>query len=222
MKCSVCSNKIKENYCSNCGQYFKDERISTKSILADLFGNIFSLEKSFFKNIRTGLLEPKILIQNYWNGFRRYYYSPSKFLVIASIFFLLQIMLSYDFLGAVTTSKVAQQFSLLIFLISFFSLSSFIVYIKYKKSFYEHLILNVYNVSIWSIIFTPISIALNLINTSKPVKFYFFYLYLILIITWNSKAFNMNKTKRSIYIIINCILVIVMLYGLVLVKVINI
>ena len=222
MKCSVCSNEIKGNYCSNCGQYFKNERISTKSILTDLFGNLFSLEKSFFENIKIGLLKPEILITNYWNGFRRYYYSPSKFLVIASVFFLLQIMLSYDFLGAVTTSKVAQQFSLLFFLIFFFSLSSFIIYIKYKKSFYEHLILNAYNVSIWSITFSPISIALNLLNTSKPVRFYFFYMYLLFIITWNSKAFNMNKTKRFIYVFINCVLIVAMFYGLVLVKVIHI
>ena len=83
----MCTSEIKENYCSKCGQYYKSERISIKTILGDLFGNLFSIEKSFLKNIKMGLFQPKILITNYWNGFRGYYYTPSKFLVIASLFF---------------------------------------------------------------------------------------------------------------------------------------
>ncbi len=214
MKCSVCSNEIDDKYCSKCGQSFKNERISSKSILADLFGAVFSLEKSFFKNIKIGLFEPKTLISNYWNGFRRYYYSPSKFLTIASLFFLLQIMLFNDFLGVVTTSKAAQQFSLLFTVIMFFALSSFIIYLKYKKSFYEHLILNIYNTSLWSIIFTPISILLSLLNTHKTIKLGFFILYLALIIIWNSKAFELNKIKRFAFVALNFMLLFIIIFGL--------
>ena len=87
MKCSVCSTEIKENYCPKCGQYYTNEKISIKTMFSDLFGNIFSLEKSFFENIKIGLFKPKTLISNYWDGFRRYYYSPNRFLVIASLFF---------------------------------------------------------------------------------------------------------------------------------------
>ncbi len=90
MKCLICSNEIYEKYCFKCRQHLKSERISTKSILEDLFGNLFSLEKSFFKNIKIALLRPQKLILNYWKGFRGYYYSPGKFLVIASSF-LIQI-----------------------------------------------------------------------------------------------------------------------------------
>jgi len=212
MKCSVCSTEINENYCPNCGQLYKNERISIKSILADLFGNIFSLEKSFFKNLKIGLLEPETLVVNYWNGFRGYYYSPSKFLTIASLFFLVLIMIPYDFLGAVITSKFAQQFTILIFIIILFSILSFINYIKYKKNFYEHLILNIYNTSLWSIIFVLISVLLNILNIDKPYKFFFFYLFILLIIIWDSKPFKMNLLTRVMYIILNCILLLISVY----------
>jgi hypothetical protein len=128
MKCSVCSNEINEKYCSTCGQYFKSERISTRSILTDLFGNLFSLEKSFCKNIKIGLFQPDVLVTNYWNGFRAYYYSPSKFLVIASLFFLIQITVFNKFFGIFVSSKFAQQFSILIIIILVLSFFSFITY----------------------------------------------------------------------------------------------
>ena len=209
MKCSVCTAEISENYCSKCGQYFKNERISTKSILTDLFESIFSLEKSFFKNIKIGLFKPNILVSNYWRGFRSYYYSPSKFLVIASLFFLAQITLFNDFFGLIVGSKVAQQFTLLIVIIVVLSFFSFVIYLKYKRSFYEHLILNIYNVSVWSIIFVPISIISNLLNTSKNIETGFIFLYLLLIIIWNSKIFEITKLKRYIYIALNSILLVI-------------
>jgi len=208
MKCSVCSSEINENYCPRCGQLYKNRRVSMMSFSADLFGNIFSLEKSFLKNMKIGIKDPGKLINNYWNGFRGYYYSPSKFLTIASLFFLIPILLSYDFLGAVVTSRVAQQFSILAVLIVFFSLSSFMVYITYRKRFSEHLIMNIYNVSLWSIIFVPISILLNILNVSKSLKFDFFMLYLLLIITWNSMPFNMDRFMRVLFVVLNCILLI--------------
>ncbi len=73
MKCSVCFSEIAEKYCSNCGQYFESEMIIMIFILKDLFGNIFSMEKYFFRNIKLALLDPKVLVSNYWQGYRGYY-----------------------------------------------------------------------------------------------------------------------------------------------------
>jgi len=209
MKCSVCSTEIKENYCPKCGQFYKNEKISIKTIFSDLFGNIFSLEKSFFENIKIGLFEPKTLISNYWNGFRRYYYSPNRFLVIASLFFFIQIAFFNNFFGVIVNSKIASQFSLLIVIILVSSFFSFITYLKYKRNFYEHLILNIYNASLWSIIFVPISMVLSLLDTHKTIKTYFLLFYLLLIIIWNSKVFEMKKNKRYLYVALNIILIVI-------------
>ncbi len=210
MKCSVCSTEINEKYCPKCGQYNTNERISIRTIFSDVFGNIFSLEKSFFNNIRVGLLQPKTLISNYWNGFRGYYYSPGRFLVIASLLFFIQITFSNNFFGITVKSKTAPQFSLLFVAIAVLSFFSSITYLKYKKNFYEHLILNIYNVSLWSIIFVPISMILNLLNTHKTVKTRFLLFYILLIIIWNSKVFDIKNNKRFLYVILNIILIVVL------------
>lgn len=206
MRCSVCSNEMEDKYCSSCGQYFKKKRITSTSILEDLFENIFSIEKSFIKNIKIGLLQPKMLISNYWNGFRGFYYSPSRFLTIASLFVLLHFVFANDFLGITVSSTVSIQFAFLFFNIMLLSFFSFIIYIKYKKNFYEHLILNIYNVSLWSIVFVPISIILNLFDTNNTIEQVFFLPYHLLIIIWNSKPFEMNKFKHFIYVAINFVL----------------
>jgi hypothetical protein len=208
MKCSVCNTEIEQNFCPKCGQYHKKNRISFKTILEDIFGSIFSIDKSFFSNIKMGLFQPEILITNYWNGFRGYYYSPGKFLMIASLFLLFPFSSEDGFFLIHISGNIAPNFVLLTFLIILFSLLSFIVYFKLKKNFWEHLILNIYNISLWTIIFVPISLLFSFF------KWYSFsdialYTYLLLIIIWNSKAFEMNKLKRFLYVTINLILLII-------------
>ena len=206
MKCSVCSNEIRENFCSNCGQYYKDKRINLSTFLGDLFGSIFSLEKSFFRNIKIGLTQPKTLVLNYWNGFRKFYYSPGKFLTIASIFLAIHYSIANDFLGLIVTSNISSQFVILLVNILLLTFSSFILYIQFKKNFFEHLVLNIYNVSLWIIVFFPISLFLSLIVNNNRTEQYFYILYHILVIIWNSKAFELSKVKRFLFVVINLIM----------------
>jgi len=203
MKCSVCSSEINEKYCPKCGQYYKNKRINFITFLGDLFDSIFSLEKSFLLNIRTGLSQPKTLVLNYWNGFRKYYYSPGKFFTIASLFLVLHYSIANDFLGLVITSNISSQFVILIFNILLLTLSSFLLYIQFKKSFYEHLILNIYNVSLWIIVFFPISAILSLTVNNNRTEQYFYILYHLLVIIWNSKSFELTKSKRFLFVLIN-------------------
>ena len=210
MKCSACSNEIRENFCSNCGQYYKDKRINLSTFLGDLFGSIFSLEKSFFRNIKIGLTQPKTLVLNYWNGFRKFYYSPGKFLTIASIFLAIHYSIANDFLGLIVTSNISSQFVILLVNILLLTFSSFILYIQFKKNFFEHLVLNIYNVSLWIIVFFPISLFLSLIVNNNRTEQYFYILYHILVIIWNSKAFELTKAKRSLFVVINLLI----LYGM--------
>ena len=206
MKCSVCSNEIRGNYCSNCGQYFKDSRVTITTIFVDLFDSIFSLEKSFFRNIKIGISQPKTLATNYLNGFRKFYFSPGKFFTIASLFLLLHYLIENDFLGLVVSSTISSQFVILITNIILLTFLSWLLYLKFKKNIFEHLILNIYNVSLWTIIFVPISIILNLTINNNGIEEIFFIPYHLLIMIWNSKAFELTKIKRFIFVTINLIL----------------
>ncbi|RKE04827.1 hypothetical protein BXY64_1856 [Marinifilum flexuosum] len=209
MKCSVCLSEINGKYCSKCGQYYKGERINLTTFLGDLFESIFSLEKSFLRNIRIGLSQPKALVLNYWNGFRKFYYSPGKFFTIASLFLVLHYSIANDFLGTVVTGDISSQFIILLSNILLLTFSSFLLYIQFKKNFFEHLILNIYNVSLWIIVFFPISVILSLTVNNNSIEGCFSTPFHILIIIWNSKAFELTKLKRFLFVTINLL----MLYG---------
>lgn len=204
--CSVCSHEIKMNYCSNCGQYFKESRVSFLSIFSDLFDSIFSIEKSFLYNLKIGISKPKILATNYWMGFRKFYFSPGKFFTIASLLLVLHYLVANDFLGLVVSSTISSQFVILITNIVLLSFFSWLLYFKYKKNIFEHLILNIYHVSLWTIIFVPISIVLSLIVNKNGIEELFFIPFHLLIMTWNSKAFDLSALKRFIFVAINLIL----------------
>ena len=204
--CSVCSNEIEKKYCSKCGQYFTNKRITSSSILKDLFNSVFSLEKSFLKNIEIGLIQPEKLILNYWKGYRGFYYSPGKFFTIGSLLLLLHYLFANDFLGIIVTSTVSSQFVILLFNILLLTFLSYLVYFKQKKNFHEHLVLNIYNVSIWTIIFAPISIMLNAFVGDNSIEQAFFIPYHLLIIIWNSKVFEISRLKRFSFVSLNIIL----------------
>ena len=206
MKCSVCSNEIRGNYCSNCGQYFKDSRVTSTTILSDLFDSFFSLEKSFFINIKIGLSQPKTIVTNYWNGFRKYYFSPIKFFTIASLFLLAHYLISNEFLGVAVTSNISSHFAILLLNIILLTILSSLLYLKFKKNILEHLILNIYNVSLWTIIFAPISIILSLSANNIDSPEFFSIPYHLLIMIWNSKAFELNKLNRFLFVTINLFL----------------
>ncbi len=206
MNCSVCLNEIKENYCSNCGQYFKQSRVSFATIFGDLFDSVFSLEKSFFRNIKTGIKNPEKLASNYWNGFRKFYFSPGKFFTIASLFLLLHYLIANDFLGLVVSSTISSQFVILLTNIFLLTFISWLLYLKFKKNIFEHLILNIYNVSLWTILFVPISIVLSLTVNNNVIEESFFIPYHLLIMIWNSKAFELTKIKRFVFVTINLVL----------------
>ncbi len=205
MKCSVCLNEIKEQYCSNCGQYYKAKRLNFRTIIGDLFDSVFALEKSLFRNIKIGLSQPDKLVLNYWNGFRRFYYSPGKFFAVASLCLLLNYSIANDFLGIIVTGNISSQFVILLTNIVLLTLLSFLIYFQFKKNLFEHLVLNIYNVSLWTIVFVPIAVILNLTLNGKFEQL-FYIPYHILIVVWNSRAFQLSKIRRFISVIINLLL----------------
>lgn len=204
MKCSVCSNEIIEKYCSNCGQYFKDSRVTSITILWGLFDSFFSLEKSIFMNIKIALSEPKTIVSNYWKGFRKYYFTPFQFFTIASLSLLINYYLFNNFLGlSLSVNNISSHFAILVLNIILLTLYSSLIYLKFKKNIFEHLILNIYNVSLWTILFVPISMTLSLVLDNTDIARFFFIPFHLLILIWNSKVFKLRKLKRFLFVIIN-------------------
>ena len=138
--------------------------------------------------------------------FRKFYFSPGKFFTIASLFLLAHYSIANDFLGLVVSSTISSQFVILLTNIILLTFLSWLLYLKFKKNIFEHLILNIYNVSLWTIIFVPLSIILSLTVNNNGIEELFFIPYHLLIMIWNSKAFELTKIKRFILVTVNLIL----------------
>lgn len=210
MKCSTCAGEMGGDYCQHCGQYFKPKRVTFKTILEDLFDSTFSLERSLLKNLKVALTQPQLLPTHYWAGYRRYYFSPGRFFTIASLFLLLHYSVSKEFLGLSITSNIASQLVILISNVLLLSLSSFVLYFPFKKNFFEHLILSIYNTSVWVIVFVPISILLDFALDYNRKEQYFFVVLHLCIAYWNARAFEMRVGRRLLLVLLN----LAMIYGM--------
>ncbi|SRR6056297_817537 len=214
VRCSVCDIEIERNYCPQCGQYHTGRRITNKSLLLDLVNGLYSLDKSFYENMKLGLFRPAKLVRNYWEGYRRYYFSPGKFLTIASLFLVLNFLIQDDFFSiTVVSDGIGPHFVFLFILLSLYSLSSWGVYYLYGKNFNEHFVLNIYSISIWIICITPFSILWGYLNVEGVEELWTAFL-LLVIGVWNNRVFKMVWWKRILYIAANYTVLTLLFYVL--------
>lgn len=209
--CPDCDKNYNTNFCPNCGQKRINEKLTAQSILTDFFNNVYALEKSLYSNIKCLLFDPHIIINRYLEGYRNYYFSPSKFFVVASVLIAINFIFtqSHFFILEIKESSIQENLLFLFIFILFLSLSSyFVYYLKWKKSFTEHIVINIYNICLWTIFFTPLSIINYLYIDNNTVSLFLLLVYIALIIIWNSMAFKIkSKWKRILYITLNFFLI---------------
>ena len=87
VSCTICQVQIEESYCPSCGQKANKRETTSLDFLKEVFINLFSLERSAFATAYRFLIQPKRIVDNYFNGFRGYYASPGKI-----VFYCLTIM----------------------------------------------------------------------------------------------------------------------------------
>ena len=213
INCSNCGNEIMQNYCPNCGQKYVGKRISFKIIIEDFWDSLFSMDKSFWVIIKMMITNPNVVVLNYWNGFRNYYFPPFKFLLATSLILGLNLILFKNtFLGLkISAENFSSQLGFVIILIPFLTISSYAAYFKFKKNLVEHLVMNVYNLSIWILVFSVISICVSYFKLDF-LKYPALTLFLTVIFIWDSLVFEINKYQRIMYIFI-CIFIFSLMIG---------
>lgn len=85
--CLNCGNKIKDNYCSYCGQSTKTGRIEYKAIVTDLEHFFAYLHREVLYAIKDLIIHPKRMILAYINGQRKKYISPIQYLFVMGAFY---------------------------------------------------------------------------------------------------------------------------------------
>lgn len=213
IKCSNCKTEIADVFCPHCGQKYIRRGLKIREIVEDYWDNLLSLDISLWLNIKYLILNPGFIVHNYWRGFRNFFISPNKLLVISAFFLGINLVISNNsFLGInITAKNFSAQIGFLIIIIPLLTISSYIAYLKHKQSLLEHLVLNMYSLGVWLIIFSTVSLVVYYFKL-QFLRTPLLLLFLILIFIWNSRSFNTKILSRIISFIIN-----IAIFGLIIV-----
>ncbi|MGE0560480.1 MAG: hypothetical protein AB7O47_01565 [Flavobacteriales bacterium] len=202
--CTICNTVLDGEFCKNCGQQNTQKKLDIKSFFSDLSSNVFDLDQSLFYNIYYILRFPKKVIENYWAGFRNYYYNPGKvlfyFLTLSGLssYILRNSLLGIDIN---VPDVVSTQFIFILIIYPIFILTSYLTYRKNHRTIIEHATASIYIVStigIVLLVFQSIFTYYKITHTRNSV---WLPILLILVTIWNSFIYTRNK--KLIYKILN-------------------
>lgn len=164
MDCKNCGEKVEGNFCSNCGQSIKVNRINLPNFLNEVSESVFLLNKGFLYTVINLFKHPGESIRNFLDGKRKYHYKPLAYvLVLSTVYYLVSRIaekntivedlvlgfFSYDSEEAKEIPSVLKWFSsnyayATLLLIPIFSLASYITFFRYGRNYLEHIVMNAY------------------------------------------------------------------------------
>jgi hypothetical protein len=88
--CTNCDKPLTGEYCASCGQHAVDLNVPIRHFVAEFIRESFSLDSSLFRTLKSLLLKPGFLTQEYLAGRRARYVPPIRlYLVLSFSLFLL-------------------------------------------------------------------------------------------------------------------------------------
>ena len=91
MKCISCDFEHNENFCPNCGEKSGTKKITFASIFEDAFSSITNMDRGFLFNLKSLILNPQKVVQEYVSGRRKGILNPISFLIISITIYLIVI-----------------------------------------------------------------------------------------------------------------------------------
>ncbi len=156
--CKNCGFETSDKYCAHCSQSTEIKRISGSNFFQEFLFNNFTFHKGLPFTIKSLILHPKQVIEDYLSGKRVQYTGAVHFflfyLILDGLFILLLKSLgiqqeSFDAeSGSAIIDLSSWMKSFQILTIALSSFSTFIIYRKKKYNLSEHLVINFY---IWGI-----------------------------------------------------------------------
>ena len=170
--CINCAATIELNFCGNCGQPKKVERLSFKTLAGDIYSQLLSMDNKFARTIWYLLVNPKYVIQGFINGNRtKFFGAGGMYFLLLTIYLLLLSFLDIsltevtastsEYLSGANTTQGQQELQKMVeqsiygnikiftFLtIPFFAWGLLIVFRKNKLNFFEHAIVIFYSFSL--------------------------------------------------------------------------
>lgn len=214
--CTVCSSRLIGKYCHDCGQKFDARKPSIKTLLFDLVANLFSFEKSVAATSLKLLTNPASILLNYLNGWKGYYPSPGKMLLVALT--IAGLYLAYagsSLLGLqFSLSSMQTQVTFFIFFLPTLAGSSRLAYFKSQRDFTDFLIAAIYLCSAYSIVIIVFQVVLMSVFSFELDKWQGV-LFLLLYFLGVSRTFSGNSWRNILAMFVMQILVFSSLIALV-------
>jgi hypothetical protein len=216
--CFNCGKPVKENYCGNCGQK-KYERIDKKYIINELENTILQTNKGFLYSIKSIIKNPGKTAREFIDGNRINHYKP---ILLAFLLSGISAFISFKIIGLkemieLYYSKQNMNSPLMIDILSFTTsynsiiMLSFIPFLafltklafrKWGQNYYEHIIMNAYILSIYTIINTLILYpTIYFLNNDTDLIINLSSLSLLTIppiMVWFFKGYYPDKLSKSI------------------------
>lgn len=186
MNCKNCEKQISGNFCSHCGQKSSIKKINLSSFLEELSESVFQVNKGFFYTIKMLFLNPGDSIKAFLNGQRKPYFKPITYvLTLSTVYYILSKLLDgktwmNNFIegftnGAKSSSVDNEAIYLFTWLsnnfayatlisIPIFSLASYLLFIKHKYNYLEHIVINAYIIGQQAILYSLFIVITLFIN----------------------------------------------------------
>lgn len=184
MECKNCSRPLEDGhmYCSTCGAKVIRNRLSFSILWIDFRERFLNYDTTFLRTLRQLTRHPGDVINGYISGIRKKYMDPITYFGIAITLSGFQVFLTQRYfkdaislelwnsgLKSETYSKTmdsAMDFHALFFvvLIPLFAFCGWMVFNRQQLFFSEHLVSATYILAHYSILLTPFTILILLIN----------------------------------------------------------
>lgn len=220
--CKNCNEIIERNFCANCGQK-KYKRIDKKYIWDEVQYTFLHANKGLLFSVKNILKNPGKTAREFIDGNRVNHYKP---ILLAFLLSGISAFLSYKILhmeeavGAAfegnkrVNMKAMESFMefsshyyslIMLALVPLFALTTFIPFRKWGQNYYEHIVMNAYFLSFYTLIniilvypiifFFKHSSKENIFNISSFVM-----LLVPVMLVWFYKGFYPDKQLKSIII----------------------
>ncbi len=183
MNCKNCSQPISQNFCPQCGQDTKVNRLNFSTILADLTESVFQMNKGLLFTLKEMTLRPGHSVREYINGKRIAHFKPIAYaFALSTLYFLISRFFDSNtilndgiegiILGATDAaeSTLSPEFQdkldviknnyaiLMLVLIPVYALGSYVAFKGTGYNYLEHLVLTAFITGHQALLYTLITI----------------------------------------------------------------
>ncbi len=203
--CTICNIYVESNYCGRCGQRITTKTSTTISLITEFFTNFFSLEKSVFATIFKVVTTPKTIVNNYFHGYRNYFASPGKVLLLGIATVALHVsFVDEKIMGlSMNVKNLNAQYLFWLILFPLFLLISYLTFFRIEKNTAKHIISTIYISATWFIFLTVLN-DIIILTFGDRIGIWAFILFVLFVFIWNSIVFT--KNSKVLYIILNTII----------------